>query len=63
LIRKSVYDCWPLIYIISVICVIFQVVRSGTCAELPDCSWCMTPKPEKMYQMNTKYAVYMYGNK
>jgi hypothetical protein len=21
---------------------------------LPDFSWCMTPKPEKMYQMDTK---------
>jgi hypothetical protein len=23
-------------------------------AGLPDFSWCMIPKPEKMYQMNTK---------
>jgi hypothetical protein len=23
---------------------------------LPDFSWCMIPKPGKMYQMNTKYT-------
>jgi hypothetical protein len=38
--------------------VIGKLLRSSTlrlpAARLPDFSWSMIPKPEKMYQMNTK---------
>jgi hypothetical protein len=38
--------------------IIKKIVSSSTkyvwIAGLPDFSWCMIPKPEKMYQMNTK---------
>jgi hypothetical protein len=32
-----------------------ESIRAG----LPDFSWYMIPKPEKMYQMNTKYTEWL----